>query len=69
MNCELCNLVKNDGFVVTLCNHCNSTLVVGREHKPEFSDSEREMIKAIFPRGKVRWEMKKIRDHCHCHIL
>lgn len=69
MNCELCSLVENDGFIVTICNTCQIPMVVSREHKPEFSDNEKEIIRALFPRGEIRWEMKKIRAHAHAHIL
>lgn len=69
MNCELCELVKSDGFVVTLCNHCQIPMVISREHKPEFSEGEKEMIRGLFKGREIRWEQRKIRDHCHCHIL
>lgn len=69
MNCQLCELVKNSsGFIVTVCDHCRIPLVVGRDHKPEFSEPEKEMIKGMFPNRKIRWTMKKIKSHAHAHL-
>ena len=69
MNCELCDLVKGkDGFVVTICNTCRETMPVSKEHKPEFSDAEKEMIRSLFKGREIRWEMRKEKSHVHCHI-
>ena len=69
MNCQLCELVKDkDGFLVTICDHCGVTMVVSKEHKKEFSDYEKEIIKSLFKGKKIRWTMKKIKSHAHCHI-
>lgn len=68
--CELCDLNNStDGFILTICNTCNTVLVVKRSHKEEFATGEVAIIKAMFPGRQIRWEMKKIHDHAHCHIL
>jgi UV DNA damage repair endonuclease len=67
--CELCDLnASDDGFILTLCNNCHIPLVVSRFHRPEFTPEERQKIMAIFPGRRIRWEMRKIHDHAHCHI-
>lgn len=69
MNCDLCELVKNDGFIVTICDHCRIPMIVGREHKPEFSEGEKEQIQELFKGKEIRWEQRKIKSHARCHIL
>lgn len=68
--CELCDLSNGEGgFIITRCRTCNLTMVVLREHRAEFSFEERMAIKEIFHDRQIRWEMRQITDHAHCHIL
>lgn len=68
--CDLCKreVRKAEWFYITLCDTCEVPLIVSLEHKPEFSKEEKESIKRIFPNNKIQWEMRKIKDHAHCHI-
>ena len=48
--CELCDLNKSaDGFIITICKTCGDVLVVGRSHRPEFTDNEKAILGGIFP--------------------
>jgi len=42
---------------------------VGRSHRADFTDDEWAILEGIFPDDDIRWEMKKIKSHAHCHIL
>jgi len=64
--CELCEL--NGGLKITICRTCGIPMVVSYDHKPEFSEAEKELIKRIFPDRKIRWETRKVKDHAHAHI-
>lgn len=66
MSCELCNL--NDGFSMVICKTCNIPMIVSMGHKPEFTEEEKGRITKLFPDKKIRWEMRKIKDHAHCHL-
>lgn len=67
--CDLCDLGESKGgFILTMCNTCFIPLVVLREHRTEFTDREKIRIKLMFPDRKIRWEMRNIKDHAHCHI-
>lgn len=65
MSCDLCNL---DGFIITICNTCNIPMVILREHRAEFNAEEMVRIGLIFRGKKIRWEMRQIKNHAHCHI-
>ncbi len=68
--CELCDLNKStDGFIITICKTCGDVLIVGRSHQAEFTDGERAILERIFPDDDIRWEMRRILGHAHCHIL
>lgn len=70
MSCELCDLVNGkDGFIITMCHTCNLPMIVSREHKDEFSEEEKALIKRMFPHSRIRWEQRRIKNHPHCHIL
>lgn len=67
--CDLCELNRSsDGLIITICHTCHIPLVVCREHRDWFTERERTMIHSIFPNRKIRWEMRRINDHAHCHI-
>jgi len=70
-NCELCGLNTNpsEGFIITFCKTCNIPLIVLRKHRPNFTKKQKELIKTLFPDRKIRWEMRRIQAHAHCHIL
>ena len=75
--CDLCSLNKSqEGFILAICKGCltkdppeSLVLIVSREHRPEFTEDEKTMIKSMFPERKVRWEMRQIKEHAHAHIL
>ena len=64
--CELCEL--GEGLKITICRTCGVPMVVSCEHKPEFSTEERAMIERLFYGRGIRWEMRSIKNHAHCHI-
>ena len=66
--CDLCEL-KGCKFKITICNTCQIPLIVLNEHRAEFTAEEKIDIIKSFPSRKIRWEMRKIKDHAHCHIL
>lgn len=67
--CELCALnTELQGLIITVCKTCDVPLIVSRSHRPEFTDTERGLIEQTFGSRKIRWEMKQIRSHAHCHI-
>lgn len=70
--CDLCKLnTGSDGFILTTCSDpkCGGTMVVLREHRPEFNAEEMVKIGLMFCGREIRWEMRKIKEHAHCHIL
>ena len=64
--CELCLL--EGGLKITICRTCGIPMVVSYDHKPGFSEAERELVKRIFPTREIRWEQRQIHNHAHCHI-
>ncbi len=66
MPCELCAL--NEGFTMTVCRSCNVPMVVLNEHRAEFTETEKKRIKYLFPEKKIRWEMRSVKGHAHCHL-
>lgn len=67
MECDLCK-TEEFPFLLTICQICGIPLVVSTEHKTEFSEEEKKLIKKIFKNKKIRWTMRSIPDHAHCHI-
>ena len=68
MNCPLCDK-ESFKFYITFCRtHKNTPLIVSTKHKIDFTEEEKEKIKKMFPNRKVRFEMKSIMNHAHCHI-
>lgn len=67
MSCSLCS---NDfHFYIAFCrSHPDQILIVGIAHRPNFTDEEKELIKKMFPDRSIRWEMKSIPQHAHCHV-
>lgn len=66
--CELCKLEPiHPQFILTICKTCNVPMIVSREHKPEFSSQEKEVLSSIFK--NIRWNMRSIKDHAHCHLI
>ena len=71
VDCELCQ-VREFPFLLNFCkSHPNQLLVVGTEHRLEFTKTEKDLIKEMFPGNlyDIRWTMEKIPDHCHCHVI
>ena len=67
--CDLCDLNKGrDGFIITICRKCGTNLLVSRVHKSAFSQEEMFVIQNMFPDRKVRWDMRTLPEHTHCHI-
>ena len=68
MNCPLCEK-ESFSFYITLCrSHRRTPLIVSVEHKREFSEGEKNMIRAMFPDRHVRFKMRTIPDHAHAHL-
>ncbi len=69
MSCDLCKLVQgNEGFVITICKTCEIPLVVSRYHRVEFTGAEKDMLKKFFNGTRIRWSMRQITEHAHCHV-
>lgn len=66
MSCDLCAL--SDGFTMAICRKCNIPMVVLRAHRAEFTETEKARIRSLFPEKRIRWEMRSIHDHAHCHL-
>lgn len=66
-NCELCKL-EGCKFKLTICRTCGIPLIVSVDHKPEFSEEEKELIKKMFPNRKIRWKMRSLKGHAHLHL-
>ncbi|KKL64838.1 hypothetical protein LCGC14_2160980 [marine sediment metagenome] len=67
--CKLCELSKGtEGFILTMCDSCNVPMLALREHRKEFTIDEMVLIGIMFKSRNIRWEMKKIPEHAHCHI-
>ncbi len=73
MSCELCELKKlthwyytSEKWVVLDCLTCKVPMIVLREHRSTISEKEKNDIIKGF--NKIRWEMRKIKDHFHCHL-
>lgn len=67
----MCDLCDRDSFpfYLTFCRtHTSTPMVVSTKHKPDFSEQEKDMIRRVFPDKHVRFEMRSIKDHAHCHI-
>ncbi len=71
MTCPLCELVKDfpGQFVIVECDTCHIPMIVSKYHRPEFSDVEKQVIRVAHKGKKIRWEMRKIKDHAHAHLL
>lgn len=68
--CELCDRKPEitGWYYITLCRTCKIPMIVSTHHKPEFTLQERTDIERMFPGRRVRWEMRAIKDHAHCHV-
>lgn len=67
-DCPLCDR-ESFRFYITLCrSHRRTPLIVSVEHRPDFTEGEQEMILAMFPDRHVRFEMKSLPEHAHCHL-
>ena len=63
--CDLCNI---DGmFKLTICRTCDIPMIVATEHQEKFSEEEKRVIERLFK--NIRWEMRTIKDHAHCHLV
>lgn len=76
MTCPLCDLAKEKGVLLGIflatCNKCNVPMIVVAEHQADFSPAQKDYIKVFvagaYPGAEVRWEMKSIKGHAHCHV-
>lgn len=79
--CPLCSPAKKTHWYETElsfawsfdCETCGVPMYAHRAHVPDFTGLEKDTIveeaRRMFGEGAViRWEMKKIQDHAHCHI-
>ncbi len=67
--CPLCKLESSPHFfILTICKTCQIPMVVSDTHKPDFSMEEKDLIVKMFPGRKIRWTMRSIPTHAHCHI-
>lgn len=79
MTCELCDTIdwkEGETYRIVMCKTCHVPMFVLREHR-QFTEFEKQMIERHFEQGikdgvygyqKIRWEMRKIKDHAHCHF-
>lgn len=79
-DCPLCKLINGDirtkfyyqdeKLMVVDCLTCGEghPMIVSHHHKPEFSHAEKMLIARLFPKKKIRWQMRQIKSHAHCHI-
>lgn len=67
-DCPLCD--KNSfKFYITFCRTCKGVpMIVLIEHRANFTEQEKKEIQQMFPNRKIRWQMRKILDHAHCHL-
>jgi len=81
MTCPLCVLVadpdadvilRTETLVLTTCNKCKIPLFISTRHCKEFPAPHKAQINAIakrlYPGKWIRWEMRKIQGHAHCHV-
>ena len=72
--CPLCKAKKDSPhfFYELICHTCNVPMLVHKEHVKEFSTEERFEIEVFvrknYPDKKIRWLMRQIMDHAHCHL-
>lgn len=71
MSCPLCEKKREPfgWYWITVCKTCNVPMIISGEHKPEFTEQEREEIRRMFPNDDVRWKQRQIEGHAHCHIM
>jgi hypothetical protein len=79
-NCPLCRrelpaevLYEDEAFLVGACpDQPECALVALRQHRPEFMEDEKAWIELFvsqeFPGWVIRWEMRSLPGHAHCHI-
>ena len=71
MSCELCETIdwkEGQTHRIVTCKTCNVKMLVLREHR-QFTEFEKEMIYHTFaPWVDIRFEMRKIPEHGHCHF-
>tara|TARA_Y100000310_G_scaffold16976_1_gene16866 strand:- start:832 stop:1104 length:273 start_codon:yes stop_codon:yes gene_type:complete len=66
--CPLCD-DESFSFYITLCkSHKCTPMIVSVEHNAEFTAEEKDMILWMFPDRHVRFKMRTIHDHAHCHL-
>ncbi len=66
-DCCLCDL-KGSFLRVTFCKTCHELILVHVGHKTYFSAREKHVIRMMFPDARIRWRMRSVRDHAHCHL-
>lgn len=84
-NCKLCKAeVLTKRFKVSdemefwawcaNCLSCKIPMVVHKEHKKKFSEQEKQQIMEWAEKNfggtiHIRWKMRSIPNHAHCHIV
>lgn len=68
MKCDLC-ILEGCKYKLVSCKTCHIPMIVLIEHRANFTEQEKNEIKGMFPDRAIRWEMRKILDHAHCHLL
>ncbi len=68
MACPLCDRASFPLYITFCDSHPSWPLIVSSAHKPSFNKDEQGLIGRLFSRRRIRWEMKSIQDHAHCHI-
>lgn len=67
-------IYEDNRFWITYCkDHIDCPLIVLKEHRDEFTGEERQWVEwfvsAVWPGTKrIRWMMRSIQDHTHCHV-
>lgn len=76
-DCDLCDINADYGYLMSqdnpylilcICKTCKIPMVIAGGHRPNFTTKEREVIMEAFLGKKIRWEMRSLKDHAHCHI-
>jgi len=84
MPCQLCILEPIPGLkrwatgidwlYCIECKTCHTPMFVHAQHKEAFSENEKLLIEQLAeemfgPGTKLRWKMRQILDHAHCHTI
>jgi len=82
LGCELCNPQKEtegvfdlpEGFEFNVfrCRTHHEFMIVSRHHggwEPGEKEMAEKLRDILFPGKEIRWEMRSVPDHAHCHVI